>query len=243
MRALIWLAYFPWLLKLFTRLVWGRKYRALISATVPGDYAYTGNFNRKLPVDQKFEAIRGEFQGGSELCFDVAKKIIRLRRGYARHRNWLFLYGAILNHPREIFSGLTLRWIVSVLDTFGDMPCPRRAKLAASTMRSFVLGIRLGYSVAVQSVSDPEVHDAPLHHMPQKEIWDGVIHFDYRIGDTYRNYIARTGRELSTMPAMAEAWRNILLKIAKHPPLGFALTHNERSRQAFAEATRDPGTP
>jgi hypothetical protein len=242
MSALIWLAYFPGLLKWLTRLVWGRRYRALMSQIVPGSYEYTGNFNRKLPIDEKFESIRGEFQGQSELSFDVVKKIIRLRRGFSRHRNWLFLYGAILNHPQAVFSGLTLRWIVSVLDTFGDMPCPRHYKLAAGTMRGFVLGLRLGYSIAVQSVKDPEVQDEPIHFFHQREIWAGIIHFDYKIGDTYRNYMTRTNRELRSMPAMAEAWRNILIKVARHPALGFALTHNERSRQAFIDATRDPGT-
>lgn len=238
MRILVLLAYFPAILKWVAGLYWGKTYRTLLATDVPGSYSYTGNFNRKLSYDEKYEAIRGEFQGSSELCFEIARRIIQIRRGRNPRKNWLFLYGAILNHHEAIYSGLTLRWIVSVLDTYSDMRCNTRHKLAAGEIRSFVLGLRLGFSMALQSVPDPTVAPEPLHHFPKEEIWSGIIHFDHKIGDTYRNYIQRTADELKSLPSMASAWRVVLLRVASLPPLGYALTNNAKSREVFETITR-----
>lgn len=238
MRVLVFLAYFPAVLKWIAGLYWGKTYRTMLRTTVPGSYTYKGNFNRKLPLDEKYEAIRGEFQGSSELCFEIARRIIQIRRGKSPVQNWLFLYGAVLNHPDAVYSGLTLRWIVSVMDTFSDMPCRKTHKLAAGTIRSFVLGVRLGYSMALQSVPDPTVSPKPLHHFPQKEIWEGIIHFDHKIGDTYRHYIRRTADDMKPIPSMASAWRVVLTRMAALPPIGYALTNNAKSRDVFDTITR-----
>jgi hypothetical protein len=240
MQLRIWQVYAPAAFKIAAGLRWGREYRALKEQTIPGTYAYSGNFNRKIALEEKYDAIREEFSGSSELCFEIIRRIIQIRRDIDVQTNWLYVFGAILNHPDEIFSRLTLRWIISVLDTFSDMPCPRRYKLAAATIRSFVLGIRLGYSMAVQSVSDPVVADEPIHFLPNQEIWDGIIHFNYKTGDTYRNYIQRTTRELAPTPCMASAWRAALVRMSKYPPLNYALTSNKKSRAIFEDITRGP---
>ncbi|MBL0373106.1 hypothetical protein JJB09_13810 [Rhizobium sp. KVB221] len=237
MWLIVRLALFPNLLKAITRILWGKTYRRLGRQKVEGQYRHAANFSHKASVEEKLVDLRSEFAGSNELCLEVLKRIIQIRRNEEAEKNWLFVFGAVLNQPNELFGNLTLRWIVSVLDTFSDMPCSSEYRLAAGQLRSFSLGVRLGLTMGLQSVPDPKTHEEPLHFMNKEEIWDGIIHFNYKWGDTYRTLLLRVARDVESIPAMRVAWSAILKRLVVYPPFDIALRKNKESRRIFEEVT------
>jgi hypothetical protein len=128
---------------------------------------------------------------------------------------------------------MTSRWIIAVLDTFSDMPCPRTYRLAAEQIRNFSLGVRLGYSMAIQHAHDPTLAEEPQRLLKAVEIWDGINHFNYAVGDTYLNLIRRTRNSLAGMPDLYEAWKVLLARMTLHPPFRTAFLNAERSAETF----------
>ena len=237
MWLIVRLALFPGLLKFVAKIVWGGTYARLAAKPIEGTYRHAANFNRRIPLDEKLNDLRSEFVGANELCFEIAARVIQIRRGIDTFRNWLFIFGAVLNHPHAVFNGLTLRWIVSILDTFSDMPCAQRYRLAAGELRSFVLGVRLGLTMGLQSVPDVTMNDTPTHFLNKVEIWDGIMHFNYESGDTYRNLIERVARNMEPMPAMREGWKAILKRLVLYPPFDVAFRKNKHNLRAFKKIT------
>jgi hypothetical protein len=177
--------------------------------------------------------LRSEFSGSNELCFELVKRIIQVRRGISEAANWLYIYGAILNCPRKVFPHITVRWTISIIDTLCDQPCPRSHRLAAAQIRNFVLGVRLGQSMALQFVADPSPLETPAHLFVGEEMWDGIIHFNYANGNTYRNLIERVHREIGQIRYLDEAWRSILKRMVQHRFYRTAFLQNDISRQYY----------
>ncbi len=229
------IVFFPRCLKAISKIVWGKRYAELAGQSIDGDYVHAANFNRNLPLDDKYQIIRCEFAQSNELCFEIVKRIIQIRREIGPKSNWLFVFGAILNYPELIFPNLTSRWMISVLDTIADMPCPRSYRLAAAQLRNFMLGVRLGHSMALQYVVDPAIADEPVHFFLNEEMWDGIIHVNYRYGDTYRNLFDRVSNELRAFPSLHEAFKAAIIRMTDYPPLKMAFLNNEKSREQYNE--------
>ncbi len=221
------------LTRLSSRLLFSRDYSRLLAERVSGPYRYATDFSRTAPLEEKFQSIRSEFAGAPLLCFEMACRIIRIRRNDRALWNWLYVYGAVLNGGDQIFRSMTSRWIVSVLDTFSDMPSPATYRSAAEQIRNFSLGVRLGYSMALQHVRDPATLDEPQPLQGGFEIWDGVAHFYYLKGDTYSNLLLRSRRAMSAAPELHEAWKTILARMTLMPPFRTAFLTGAHSRTVF----------
>ena len=219
--------------RLSSRLLFSRDYSRLLAERVSGRYRYAADFSRTSPLEEKFQNILPEFAGAPLLCFEMACRIVRIRRNDRALWNWFYVFGAILNGGDPIFRSMTSRWIVSVLDTFSDMPCPAAYRSAAEPIRNFSLGVRLGYSMALQHALDPTMMDEPQRLLDAFEIWDGVAHFNHAKGDTYSNLLLRSRRSMSAAPELYEAWKTILARMTLLPPLRTAFLTGARSRSVF----------
>lgn len=225
--------------RLLFALAHGREARRAAAERLPGTPEIVNEFGRGMSLDEKFAAVDPELRGATRLAREVVHRVIRIRRGVDVARDWLFVAGAVGAHGDALWPDLSSRWIVSILDTYSDHAPPAR-RLAADAIRNLVLGIRLGESMALQHCADPALADTPQRELFRVELWDNIIHFNYRRGDTYRNLLSRMERNLAAAPELRGAWAVLLTRMASHPPLATALLRNAANAEAFRKATGGP---
>jgi len=196
---------------------------------------------RRLSIDEAFDYIRPEFGGMPLICFEVAKRIVLLRRQTDVVPAWYFFRAALDDQHAVIMKYFTSRWIISALDTVVDFASPGEAA-RAEALKDFFLGVRYGYSMLFQRAglaqTNPRLDNEDLDRA--QNIWDGINQFNYRGGDTYGNLVLRLNRTLRGYPYLESAARQLHARIARHPVLGVPYQVNRPLRTSLGlPETRD----
>lgn len=211
---------------------------SLADKEISGTPEWINNFDSHLPIDEKIACLLPEFRGTNQLCVEIARRIILARRGVERYENTLFISAAIYQCPLKVFSSLSTRWTLSIMDTLADY-APQPLATAASLLTNFVLGIRLGFTAAHVNLADPQLYGQSkdsisklnaIRQLRRKEIWNHVIYFNFENGDTYRNYLRRCQRLLRAHTPLYIAYYYILKRLSESPYFDGILTRDEQFR-------------
>jgi hypothetical protein len=166
---------------------------------------------RRSQLDEQFEMIRSEFAGGSQLCFELAKTIVLIRREQELSKN-VDRFFEILNHDIHFLcASLSTRWLVSVCDTIADHGNPQQ-RTAGICISTFVNLVKLAESERLLC-SDAE--RCPARYLEQwpHDLKDGMTSYHIHHGDMPRNLWRRMDACLHNTPVMQKIFETIMERL------------------------------
>lgn len=182
----------------------------------------------------QLQAIRADFAGAPVLCLTVAEHIVRIRRGVdLDHERARFF--ALTRHAESgafLARQLSLRWLVSCLDTWADH-APLAEAAGALALATLVNTVKLAETerlVMRDPVHDPARVAALARDFPVP-LFGGLNAFRLESGDMVRNLFRRLEIVLVDEPFLcaaleriAQALRdapNLFQRLARHHPALF----------------------
>jgi len=148
-----------------------------------------------------------------KIALDLIDIIRNIRRSRDIEANLEALHELIRTRDKDIIAELSVRWLVSICDTFADYgtEIERRNALLVSM---FINMLRI--AEAVGAISGPfqptrvgEVRSTRI------EFFDGVMMFDIDRQDTYLNLCKRMARLMKDTPFLLAVWNEVLVRIHK----------------------------
>ncbi len=167
-------------------------------------------------------AIAADFAGSPALCRHVAELIVRIRRGVALEIDRTRLL-ALVQHPESadfLARTLSLRWLVSLLDTLADhAPLAQAAgALALSTLVNVVKLAETGRLIMAAPAHDAE-RVAALAAAHPTPLFGGLNAFRLESGDMVRNLFARFDTLLADEPFLYAAFARVREELRRAPNL------------------------
>ena len=166
---------------------------------------------RRNQLDEQFELIRSEFAGSSQLCYELAKTIVLIRREIELSKN-VEIFFEILNHDINFLcDSLSTRWLVSVCETIADYGNPRQ-RLAAICISTLVNLVKMAES---ERLLRPEAKCWPSQYMEQwpHDLKDGMTSYHIRHGDMPRNLWRRMDDCLQDTPELQKILNTIIERL------------------------------
>lgn len=155
---------------------------------------------RRSELDEQFELIRPEFAGGSQLCFELARRIILIRRELDLDENVEAFFEILYHDIHFICQSLSARWLISVCDTIADHGNPQQ-RTGAICISTFANLVKLAESESILR-SDAEIR--PDQYMQQwpHDLGNGMTSYHLFDGDMPRNLWRRINRSLDNTPVL-----------------------------------------
>ncbi|MEM9387801.1 MAG: hypothetical protein AAGA68_22295 [Pseudomonadota bacterium] len=196
--------------------------RALMAQRLAGHSSPISVTGRERSLDAQLEAIRADFDGASALCLRVAELVVHLRRGVDLDATRGALFALTL-HPETgdfLARELSLRWLVSVLDSYADH-APLGHAAGALGLSVLVNAVKLAETERL-IVGDP-AHDesrrAQLAARFPTPLFGGVNAFRLESGDMVRNLFERLETVLQDEPFLIAACERVRRELREQPNL------------------------
>lgn len=163
---------------------------------------------RRANVRDQLELIRTEFSGKSELCYELAKTIVLIRRELDLSDN-VGRFFEILNYDSsDLIKSLSVRWLTSVCDTIADHGAIQQ-RSAAVCMSTFVNLVKLAETERLLSTVSEISESSYLENWPH-DLGDGLSSYHIHRGDLVRNLISRINRCLNNEPLLEQVFGEIV---------------------------------
>ncbi len=163
------------------------------------------NFKRP-DLEEHLAELRAEFAGQSELAYQHAELVVRIRRRVGLERD-LAAFFALWEAERAFLAdALSSRWLVSALDTFVDHGTPMQSALALPAVGMIAL-LKLGETerVVLVDATLSEASVEALHRYRQTGfvyLWDGMTAYAMNGGNVFRNFVSRYLAKLQPEPVL-----------------------------------------
>lgn len=157
---------------------------------------------------EQFELIRPEFGGKSQLCFELAKTIVLIRREIDLSENVERFFAILFFDFQNTCDSLSTRWLVSVLDTIADHGNPQQ-RIAATSISSFVNLVKLAETEHLLRADTPDSSANYVAAWPH-DLGHGMTSYNLHDGDMPRNLFERIEKSLESTPALRAIFQKIL---------------------------------
>jgi hypothetical protein len=141
----------------------------------------------------------------------LVRLIRELRNGRDSERNWLEFRAVVEADPGVLVPQLSIRWLVSICDTYADFAVPPQS-CHAVLLSTFVTMLRLAETCRF---TRPVIDEARWEETRTRirPLYDGLTTFAIDRQDTFLNLARRIARQLSGDPLMETFWREILRRL------------------------------
>ncbi|MEO0423163.1 MAG: hypothetical protein AAF184_12550 [Pseudomonadota bacterium] len=196
--------------------------RAQMHERLDGQAAQVSATGREGSLEAQLQAIRADFAGASALCLAAAELVVHLRRGVDLEGSRGALF-ALTHHPETadfLARELSLRWLVSVLDSYADH-APGTEAAGAMALSVLVNTIKLAETERL-IVSDPAHDDTRRAQLAARfptPLFGGVNAFRLESGDMVRNLFARLETVLQDEPFLIAAFARVRRELRTQPNL------------------------
>ncbi len=165
------------------------------------------NLIRQPDLSENIAAVRQEFVGQPEICHELVKHIMYIRRGIDSEYHSQCFYDLWEKYSDVLIKEYNSRWLISVVDTVVDTGEHLEAAVAMNISQCIN---RCGLDVALQINSVNYAYDVQRVGMEIKvPTWDGLETPDIPTGDMMHNMMVRLDGVVSTVPMLNEIWLEI----------------------------------
>jgi hypothetical protein len=191
---------------------------------------FTINRKRHRDLDEHMDALRPEFVGRPEVCLEVIRRIVLLRRQIDVDENWKELKQLLEKYEDVLIAEMNTRWLLSICDSYADFGTDVE-RSGAMLIVAFVNAIKLADTERLMLLSaqiDPG-KIATQTKEPQP-LYDGLTVYVVKTGDMPANMFARIDKTLRATPMLQRIWstifqrlqrsENLLSRLAKHHQRG-----------------------
>lgn len=165
------------------------------------------NLNRFADVEENIKQVRKEFVGKPELCHQIVKHIIYLRRGIEVEDNWNRFCYLVKHFLPQLLKHLDARWLVSVCDTYIDHGDALQSAIAMNIV-SIVQSTNI-MSTIIHTQVDPGMLIERMQTDVKYPTWGGLITCDIVTGDTIHNMMTRMDNIISQDHVLNQIWCTI----------------------------------
>lgn len=177
---------------------------------------------RENSLEAQFALIRPEFAGGPTLCYELAKRIVLIRRGIEHEVNIRDFF-RILEFATEVLcQRLSTRWLVSVCDTIADHGRSPSEKANAICISLFINLIKLAETESIlkgaAGSAGNEQFDSDIALERFLVGWphslgDGMTSYHPQRGDMPRNLLARIEATMAGNSLVGEIFAAVLERV------------------------------
>ena len=191
------------------------------------------NLNRAQDLEQNILQVKSEFVGKPQICHELVKTIIYIRRKANMTENTARFYDLWNLYKKTLLTELDTRWLLSVVDTAIDIGDDLEAAVAMNISQC-VNQCNIHASLLVNCV-DGRFDVNKLSQELKFPTWDGMISVDVPTGDMVHNMMVRMDEVIGT-----ESWlMEILTEIKNRLRTQENWPMNSISRFSRIESQRD----
>ncbi len=177
---------------------------------------------RHASLEAQLDAIREDFVGAPVLCLRTGEHVVRLRRGVSLESSRAALF-ALTEHPESgsfLARELSLRWLVSVLDSYADhAPITQAAgALALSVMVNLVKLAETERLLLSDGRHDERRRQQLAEQFPVP-LFGGLNAFRLESGDMVHNLFERLETVLQDQPFLIAAAERVREQLRTQPNL------------------------
>jgi hypothetical protein len=175
---------------------------------IPGDTDNKpSNLIREAGLSENIAMVRQEFVGQPEICHELVKHIMHIRRGIDVDHNTNCFYDLWEKYSHILIKEYNSRWLISVVDTIIDTGDDLEAAVAMNISQCIN---RCGLDVALQ-VNSVDYRYDPDRVVAEIKVptWDGLETPDIPSGDMMHNMMVRLDGVVASVPMLNEIWIEI----------------------------------
>lgn len=191
------------------------------------------NLNRAQDLEQNILQVKSEFVGKPQICHELVKTIIYIRRKVNMTENTARFYDLWNLYKKTLLTELDTRWLLSVVDTAIDIGDDLEAAVAMNISQC-VNQCNIHASLLVNCV-DGRLDVNKLSQELKFPTWDGMISVDVPTGDMVHNMMVRMDEVIGTESWLMEIWTEIKNRLRTQENLPM----NIISRFSRIESQRD----
>lgn len=171
---------------------------------IPGNP--TGLYTEKQQnINNHIEHTKKEFCGQPQVCFEVARLIILIRRKQNIANNYAEFQKLSTEYSNVLCNSMTTRWLVSVLDTISDYG-EQHQKAGALSVSVFVNMLIVSDTI-MDSLEASEVPSKPFDTNNSTKY--GCMMLNTQTGDNVYNFIQRINLAAGSCDLVSSIWREI----------------------------------
>ncbi len=189
------------------------------------------NLNRAQNVDQNILQVRSEFVGKPEVCHELVKLIIYLRRDIDVDNNRELFFQLWEKYHETLLKELDTRWLLSVVDTVIDVGDDLESAVAMNISQC-INQCNIHTSLLINCV-DGRLDANKLQRELKAPTWDGMITIDVPNGDMVHNMMVRMDTIISKEPWLNDIWTEIKsrLRTEENLPLNIISKFSRQKHQ------------
>lgn len=181
------------------------------------DVSPAKNLNRVADVEQNIQNARREFVGKPEICHELVRRIIYLRREIDTKENIEAFFDLWERYQEVLLKEYDVRWLLSVVDTVVDVGSDLEAAVAMNITQCVnQCNIHAGMMV---NMVDGRFDAGKLRQEIKVPTWGGMITPDFPNGDMIYNMQVRLDSVVSTVPMLDRIWGEIKSRLRDEPNL------------------------
>jgi len=169
---------------------------------------------RRQNVEEHLTALRKEFAGKPEVCFQVARMIVYLRRNLKPDESWKMLRDLLENNLDLCLKNFNTRWLISICDTYADYGTPQE-RANAMLISTVVNMVKLIETIRLVG-KNPELDWQKVGRQKSRRLWNGVTTFNIVRGDMTRNLFSRINACFTETPVLEEIWFAVYKRLQTH---------------------------
>lgn len=196
----------------------------------------TQRLNRIQDTGKHIEKERREFVGKPEVCYELMKTIVYLRRGINVDGSKERFYELLDQYRDVLLESYDLRWLVSIADTLVDIGDPAQSAAAMNLVQSInYLNIIISL---LDIVNDGRPNTEKLARNPghKRPTFDGMISLDIYQGDMMYNLQKRLNQVAAKDELVNSLWLEMKKRIADDlsvPTNWLSHYHFEQDKKKF----------
>lgn len=191
------------------------------------------NLNRLDNTEENIKRVRSEFVGKPEVCHELVKLIIYLRRNIDTESNSEKFFDLWEKYSEVLLKELDTRWLLSVVDTVIDVGDDLEAAVAMNISQC-VNQCNIHTSLLVNCV-DGRLDGNKLRQELKFPTWDGMITIDVPHGDMLHNMMVRMDVIISREPWLNDIWVEIKKRLGaqENLPMNIIAKHSRMGRTKY----------
>ena len=189
------------------------------------------NLNRIHDTQKNINAVRAEFVGKPQVCHELVKYIILLRREIDVEVNSEKFFDLWEKYYEVLIRELDIRWLLSVVDTVVDIGDDQESAVAMNISQC-INQCNIHTSLLINSV-DGRLDDRKLRTELKVPTWGGMISVDVPGGDMIFNMMNRLDKVVATEPFLNDIWVEIKkrLRTEKNLPMNIFTFYSRNPKQ------------
>ncbi len=165
------------------------------------------NLNRIADTDKNISAVRSEFVGKPEVCHQLVKHIICLRRRIDVEHNYAEFTKLLEQYKDTLLEHMDVRWLISICDTVADHGTPLEQSIAMNIVAT-IQSTNITTTV-LSTCKDPNMIAQRMVTDVKYPTWGGMITCDMYTGDTIYNMMQRLDSVIAQHSLLNSIWCHI----------------------------------